>query len=54
MYPNQNFVSDLTKIVKTSKTFEIVKFFIRGTDSILDIKRKIMLHTDLYYNNIHL
>ena len=44
----------MEKIVKTSKTFEIVKFFIRGSDSILDIKRKIMLHTNLYYNNIHL
>jgi len=53
-YFKQSFVSDMEKIVKTSKTFGIVKFFIRENDSILDIKRKIMLHTDLYYNNIHL
>ena len=53
-YSQKSFISDMEKIVKTSKTFEIVKFFIRGSDSILDIKRKIMLHTNLYYNNIHL
>ena len=54
IYPNQSFLSNMVKYVKAAKDFEIVKFFIKKTDTILDIKRKIMLHTELYYNNIHL
>ena len=54
-YPfDPNLASSFELNAKSNNLFQIVPFFLFKTDSILDVKRKLMLATNYYYNDIHL
>ena len=53
-YPNDNLLSSLEADLKAGTVFSIIPFFLNGLSSILDVKRKLMNVTGIYYGDIHL
>ena len=53
-YPNDDVLSKLEADVRNGNVFIIIPYFLEKTDSIIDIKRKLMNAIGYYCNDIHL
>ena len=53
-YPNDDVLSKLEADVRNGNVFIIIPYFLEKSDSIIDIKRKLMNAIGYYYNDIHL